>query len=231
MHKWRDPNEEPKHHLFGQLKRITKQWFDTCLVCKGGTFPAQLKYKMIADYAAERITAGIVQSFVGERPIKALLDPYNPVGTTMHVRFNTSKMTRYQTDHRKSHINWVIWDSEWEAELCRVVENNPRVRSYVKNHSLGFEVPYQTKGEQHKYRPDFIVRVEDSHGEDDLLNLIVEIKGYRGEDAKDKKLYMDTYWIPGVNNLCTYGRWAFIELRDEFTIDSDFDEAVNKLSM
>jgi len=26
--KWRDPGEEPKLHLFGQLKRITKQWLD-----------------------------------------------------------------------------------------------------------------------------------------------------------------------------------------------------------
>src|SRR5450756_2652618 len=37
--KWRDPGEAPKLHLFGQLKRITKQWLDTCLVCKGGTYP------------------------------------------------------------------------------------------------------------------------------------------------------------------------------------------------
>ena len=37
--KWRDPGEEPKLHLFGQLKRITKQWLNTCLVCKGGTSP------------------------------------------------------------------------------------------------------------------------------------------------------------------------------------------------
>ena len=39
--KWRDPGEEPKLHLFGQLKRIAKQWLDTCLVCKGGTVPAR----------------------------------------------------------------------------------------------------------------------------------------------------------------------------------------------
>src|SRR5262245_53124351 len=37
--KWRDPGEEPKLHLFGQLKRVTKQWLDTCLVCKGGPIP------------------------------------------------------------------------------------------------------------------------------------------------------------------------------------------------
>ena len=32
--KWRDPGEEPKLYLFGQLKRITKQWIDACLVDK-----------------------------------------------------------------------------------------------------------------------------------------------------------------------------------------------------
>jgi len=33
--KWRDPGEEPKLHLFGQLKQITKKWLDNYLVCKG----------------------------------------------------------------------------------------------------------------------------------------------------------------------------------------------------
>ena len=54
-----------------------------------------------------------------------------------------------------------------------------------------------------KYLPDFIVRVDDGHGDDDLLNLVVEIKGYRREDAKEKKSTMDTYWVPGVNHLGT----------------------------
>src|SRR6202049_4975100 len=33
MTKWRDPGEDPKLHLFGQLKRIAKQWMDGYLVC------------------------------------------------------------------------------------------------------------------------------------------------------------------------------------------------------
>ena len=68
------------------------------------------------------------------------------------------------------------------------------------------------------YRPDFIVRVEDGHGEEDLLNLIVEIKGYRLEDAKEKKATMDTYWVPGVNHLGRFGRWAFAEFTDVFQL-------------
>ncbi len=50
----------------------------------------------------------------------------------------------------------------------------------------------------------------------------MEIKGYRGEDAVVKKTTMDTYWVPGVNHLKTYGRWAFLELRDLYTFESDF---------
>jgi type III restriction enzyme len=220
--KWRDPGEEPKLHLFGQLKRISKQWLDTGLVCKGGTYPAQLMYQELADMACEKITAGITRSLVGERPIKAVLDPYNPTGSTIHVNFTTSKRTRWETDARRCHINWVILDSDWEAEFCRVAEAHPRVKAYVKNHNLGLEVPYRYGSETRKYLPDFIVRVDDGHGDGDLLNLVVEIKGYRREDAKVKKETMDTYWVPGVSNLGRYGRWAFAEFTEVYQIEADF---------
>jgi type III restriction enzyme len=226
--KWRDPGEEPKLHLFGQLKRITKQWLDGYLVCKGGTYPALLMYQELADIACNRITAGITRALEGSRPIKALLDPYNPTGTTTHVRFNTSKELRWETNGPppKNHVNWVILDSEWEAEFCRVAEAHPQVVAYTKNHNLGFEVPYRYGSETRRYRPDFIVLVDDGHGPDDLLNLIVEIKGYRKEDAKEKKSTMETYWVPGVNHLKTYGRWAFAEFCDVYEIESDFEEKV-----
>jgi type III restriction enzyme len=224
--KWRDPGEAPKLHLFGQLKRITKQWLDNCLVCKGETYPALLMYQELADMACNRITAGITKAFAGERPIKALLDPYNPIGSTNYVNFNTSRKDRWETNADRCHINWVILDSDWEAEFCRVAESHPRVRSYVKNHNLGLEVPYRYGSETRMYRPDFIVRVDDGHGDEDLLNLIVEIKGYRREDAKEKKSTMDTYWIPGVNHLATHGRWAFAEFTDVYQIQSDFSAKV-----
>lgn len=226
--KWRDPGEEPRLHLFGQLKRIVKQWLDTCLICKGGTYPAQLMYQELADMAANRITAAITRQFLGERPIKALLDPYNPSGSTRHVRFNTSREDRWDTGGPppKNHVNWVILDSDWEAEFCRVAEAHPKVIAYTKNHNLGLEVPYRYGSEMRKYIPDFIVRVDDGRGEDDLLNLIVEIKGYRREDAKEKKSTMETYWVSGVNHLGTYGRWAFAEFTDVWQIGSDFEARV-----
>lgn len=224
--KWRDPGEEAKLYLFGQLKRITKEWLDSCLVCKGGTYPAQLMYQELADMACERITAAITRAEMGSRPIKAVLDPYNPVGSTKHVNFNTSKRDRWETEARRCHVNWVILDSDWEAEFCRVAEAHPKVKSYVKNHNLGMEVPYRYGSETRKYLPDFIVLVDDGKGEDDLLHLIVEIKGYRREDAKEKKSTMETYWVPGVNNLKSHGRWAFAEFTEVYQIESDFETRV-----
>jgi type III restriction enzyme len=224
--KWRDPGEDAKLHLFGQLKRITKEWLDTCLVCKGETYPAHLMYQELADMACERITAAITRAEIGKRPIKAVLDPYNPTGSTIHVNFNTSKKDRWETDARRCHINWVILDSDWEAEFCRVAESHPKVKAYVKNHNLGLEVPYRYGSETRKYIPDFIVQVDDGKGEDDLLNLIVEIKGYRREDAKEKKTTMDVYWVPGVNNQKSYGRWAFAEFTEVYQIETDFEARV-----
>ena len=228
---WREPDEDPKLTLFGQLKRVAKEWLDNHLICKGKTYPAQLMYLTLADMACERITRGIVSKHVGECPIKAVLDPYNPTGSTSFVNFNTSKKDRWQTDARRCHINWVILDSDWEAEFCRVAEAHPKVVAYVKNHNLGLEVPYRYGSESRKYRPDFIVLVDDSSephedGTLDLLHLVVEIKGYRREDAKEKAGTMRGYWIPGVNNLKTYGRWAFAEFCDVWEMEADFEAKV-----
>ena len=224
--RWRDPGEAPKLHLFGQLKRITRQWLDGHLVCKGGTYPAQLMYQELADVACERITRGIVAKLEGERPVKAVLDPYNPAGSTAHVNFRTSKALRWETAAGRSHVNWAICDSEWEAEFCRVAESHPRVRAYVKNDNLGFEAPYRFGSEARRYRPDFIVLVDDGRGGEDPLHLVVEVKGYRREDAKEKKAAMETFWVPGVNRLGTFGRWAFAEFGDVYEMQEDFGARV-----
>ena len=224
--KYRDPGEEPKLHLFGQLKRITRQWLDGCLVCKGGTYPAQLMYQELADMACERIAAAITRDGIGRRPVKAVLDPYNPAGSSANVNFNTTRTSRYETDSRRCHVNWVVLDSDWEAEFCRVAESHPQVRAYVKNHNLGLEVPYRSGSETRTYLPDFIVLVDDGNGDGNLLHLVVEIKGYRREDAKDKKATMETCWVPGVNNHEDYGRWAFAEFSDVFEVEAGFDRLV-----
>ena len=225
--KYRDPGGDPKLYLFGQLRRLVRHWLKHHLDCVGGCKPGQLLYKAIADMACERIKAAITEAHKDEAPIKAIIDPYNPEGSTAHVNFTTSKDC-WETDEKKCHVNWVASDSDWEMEFCRVAEAHPKVLAYVKNQGLGLDVPYLIRSQPKIYRPDFILLIDDDNGPDDLLHLIVEIKGFRNEDVKDKHNTIRAYWIPGVNNHRKYGRWAFAEFTDVYEIESRFSELIAK---
>ena len=54
------------------------------------------------------------------------------------------------------------------------------------------------------------------------------MKGYRGEDAKEKKNTMETYWVPGVNNTGKFGRWAFAEFRDPMVMENQLSAAAQE---
>ena len=98
--------------------------------------------------------------------------------------------------------------------------------AYVKNQGLGLEVPYRYGSGQRTYIPDFIVSIDDGSGADDPLNLVVEISGYPKGDKAEKVSTMNTYWVPGVNNLGSHGRWAFVEFTEVFGIDDAFERLV-----
>ena len=228
-----DDDGNPRLYLFGQIKKIIQQWLrENYLECLGGTYPAMLLDRRLADMACEKIHAAVNRAGVqdaGEKPpVLALLDPYNPTGSTRHVNFTTSKTDRWQTAADKCHVNWCVLDSDWEGAFCYAAEQNPRVLAYAKNHNLGFEVPYSWQGQEHMYRPDFLLLVDDGHGPDDLLHLVVEIKGWRDEQDKAKKEAMEVFWIPGVNNLKSRGRWAFAELKRVYALEGDLKAKIRE---
>ena len=227
LHKYyTDKDQQPKMYLFGDIKRIVRQWIDGgYLECRGDTGKWMLEYPPIADQAAERIKNAITDAMSDKKQIHAVLDPYNPRSSTAHVNFSTSKAL-YTTAQDKSHVNYVALDSTWEAEFARVVEQHPRVISYVKNQGLSFEVPYKDGSTARVYLPDFIVLIDDGNGSDDPLRLIVEIKGYRHENVKLKSETMRTQWLVGVNNLGSFGRWDFVELSDIYAMESDLAEKI-----
>jgi type III restriction enzyme len=224
--RFREPGGDQPSHLFPDIRRIVRRWLNDGYLVAQGVPEAAITYVSLADQAAEKIYAACQRAAGGDRRIKAILDPYNPLGSTRHVNFATSKDVRI-SDARSSHVNAVVLDSAWEAELARVLERNPFVLSYVKNQGLGFEVPYRDGGVLRKYLPDFIVRLDD--GREEPLHLVLEVKGYRGEDAKLKAETMKAFWIPGVNNLGTQARWAFAEFTDVFEMQPAFDALANSL--
>ena len=88
-------------------------------------------------------------------------------------------------------------------------------------------MPYRQGGVTRRYLPDFIVRIDDGRGPDDPLNLVIEVKGFRGDDAAAKAETMRAYWIPGVNNLGTFGRWAFAEFIGVYEMETDLTALVD----
>ena len=227
---WCDHDGQPRLHLFGQLKRITERWLDEHLVCEGGTSLGHLLYLAFADHACARITTAIVEA---ERAVggdvTAVLDSYSSVGTTRDVNFATSKQLKWRTRADRCHVNWAVCDSEWEREFCGVVEANPDVLAYVKNAGMGFGVPYRTGGQNRIYLPDYILRVsDDGEGRGEPLHMVVEIKGFRGEDAKDKAATMRNYWVPGVNHLGAFGYWQFVEFRNSWVFAEELQTAITQ---
>ena len=114
----------------------------------------------------------------------------------------------------RCHISHVVCDSGWEAHLAGKLEHLAAVRRYVKNQGLGFTIPYTIDGQQRAYVPDFIAQVDDGHGDDDLLNLLIEVSGAGRRDKEHKVNTTRDLWIPAVNNHGGFGRWAFIEVTD-----------------
>jgi type III restriction enzyme len=64
---------------------------------------------------------------------------------------------------------------------------------------LGFTVPYTIDGRQRSYIPDFVIRIDDGNGPDDLLNLVLEVSGVRRKDKEHKAATMRNLWVPAVN--------------------------------
>ena len=113
-------------------------------------------------------------------------------------------------------MSHVAGDSGWEFKLAHDLEDMSEVLAYVKNQNLGFTIPYSINNVERQYYPDFLVRIDDGHGEDDALNLILEVTGERRGDKEAKTATVRTLWVPAVNNHGGFGRWAFLEITDPY---------------
>ena len=100
----------------------------------------------------------------------------------------------------RSHINFCVHDSTWEASEAFALDHNPEVAAWVKNDHLGFEVFYVHRGVVRKYRPDFLIRLRSG----DML--VLETKGRDGDQDRTKRRFLKE-WITAVNAHGGFGRW------------------------
>jgi hypothetical protein len=66
-----------------------------------------------------------------------------------------------------------------------------------------------------------ILRLDEGHGDDDRLNLIIEVTRLTRPDKETKVATGRDMWVPAVNNHGAFGRWAFLEVSDPWDAQSE----------
>jgi type III restriction enzyme len=218
--------------LFPQLLRVSRGWLEGYVTLKDNTFIQMLLLAQLAERASEHVQTAIVRADDGRQRLIARLAPYDRLGSTRDVDFDTSKRVM-PTSADYCHVSDVVADSGWEHTVAERLEEMDEVRAYVKNDHLGFAIPYVLEGRPHDFIPDFIVRIDDGHGDDDddPLNLIVEVSGRDLEAKRAKCEAARTLWVPAVNNRGEFGRWAFIEIGDPWTVQGAVRDFIRQLQV
>jgi type III restriction enzyme len=203
--------------LFPQLLQIVRDWLgdpdgrSPNVEYGDDTFPGLLVFGQKKSAVCEKLARAIITASGGDRRLRAELPATDFQGTTTGVSFDTVKDC-WTTDPAKCHFNLVPQDSDWETIVCSKLEEMDEVRAYAMNQGIGFRVPYTCDGRAGNYYPDLIVKIDDGHGITDLLNLLLEVSGRKKKEKEAKVQTAKTMWVPGVNNLGKFGRWAFLEI-------------------
>ena len=211
---------------FPDIKQIVETWYNEQLEIVGGDGSTEQKrLVMLWNYKAvlDNIMEGVHKANEDHEEISAVLNYYNPEGSTIHVYRPTNK-TVYPT--QKSHVNYVIAeDNSWQQIAAQTLDSMECVECWVKNTYLGFRIPYTVGDENKEYQPTFIVRVKG-------INLIVECEDFDSDKSGNKEAkrhYLKDYWIPAANNLKTYGTWDLLEVRDIDQLEKLINDKIKQL--
>jgi len=102
--------------------------------------------------------------------------------------------------HNKSHINYTVFDSTWEANNANILDNHPAVKAFVKNDHLGFSIKYHFNGVVRNYYPDYIIHL--TNGD----YLVLEVKGQDNDETRAKRDFLNL-WVKAVNQTNKFGTW------------------------
>ena len=134
----------------------------------------------------------------------------------------TSAVKDLYEDCKKSHIIPAVCANDFENKICKYLDNNQNVLSWVKADYAGFYINYEdVEGTGREYRPDFIIHLKNG------VQLVLEGKGEK-RDYKIKQDALDV-WVNAVNNHGEFGIWdhdvLFYE-KDKW--ERELSEIINK---
>jgi len=224
-----DDEGNPSFQKFNKLKQIVEVWYNEKVLLLNIRDP---KYKKLLFFdEPKKIVDHIIRGINPDRNttehIRPVFNYYNKFSSTKYVNGNTVKDV-YPT--QKSHVNYVVMDSDWEAICAKTMEEIDTVVSYVKNQFLGFAIPYVKDGKDRLYFTDFIAQVKSKDGS--IKNLMIEISGM-SKDKAEKKWFVENRWIPAVNALkdkYEYPEWHFIEIANDIrNIKNQLIDKINSI--
>lgn len=199
-HTWQGSREV----LLAQLVRLVEQFIraDHLVIHPPLFYQDDLRRRLIITLNMSRVVQHIWEAVKQENTerLTPVFDRDHPIRTTGEMRtWYTGKPCEHTG---RSHINFCVYDSAWEASDAYVLDNDPSVTAWVKNDHLGFEVLYVYRGVVRKYRPDFVVRLVSG----DML--VLETKGLDTEQDEVKRRYL-AEWVEAVNSHGGFGRWRW----------------------
>ena len=192
-----------KEFLLAQLVRLVEQFIrsDSISIKPVLFLQDDLKRRLIITLNMTGVVRHIWEAirFENTEKLEPVLDRDLPIRATSDMGiWYTGKPCEYTV---RSHINFCVYDSTWEATEAFQLDNNPQVEAWVKNDHLGFEVFYIHNGVVRKYRPDFLIRL--SSGD----TLVLETKGRERDRDRTKRRFLKE-WIQAVNTHGGFGRWT-----------------------
>ena len=151
--------------------------------------------------------------------LEPIFDSDNPIRSTGDMRtWYTGKPCAHT---KRSHINFCVFDSTWEASESFELDRNSNISAWVKNDHLGFEVLYVFEGIVHKYRPDFIIRLKTGD------YLVLEIKGQDAPKDKTKRNFLDE-WVRAVNAHGGFGIWQCAVSKDPADVAGIIEKSIER---
>ncbi len=189
--------------LLAQLVRLVEQFIhsDRISIRPALFGKDDLKRRLIVTLSMTRVVQHIWEAIRHENTerLEPVFDRDRPIRATGDMRtWYTGKPCQYTA---RSHINFVSFDSTWEATEACALDRSPEVAAWVKNDHLGFEVLYVHRGVVRKYRPDFLIRLRSG----DML--VLEVKGQKSDQDRAKRLFLDQ-WVKAVSAHGGFGRWS-----------------------
>jgi type III restriction enzyme len=209
-----------KEYLLAQVIHLVEQFLTSKKIdIEPSLFEQdELRRRLLLALNMARIVQTVFQEirFENTEALTPIFDTHKPIRATGDMLpWFTGKPCEMT---KRSHVNFVVLDSTWEATEAFELDRNAHVQAWVKNDHLGFEIGYIWRGAFHKYRPDFIIRLADGS------HFVLETKGKDDEQNQAKRRYLDE-WCQAVNHHGGFGQWKWNVSRNPSDIASKLEKA------